>query len=255
MTQHDPSRTKSIHFHARRTSAERSLRSPQGGRQLDELLQAGEPVPTIVVGEDDIYRQGIVATLSTSRFKILRTVALDQIASDDAMNDRLFVVIAPQDDWKARGLVSELSTKHPALAIAFISDDFHIVTDGNKAIGFLPRTISRPALLLALELILCKEVYIGNINVNLNRAVDPPILPDEVSVDQSRMRFSGRERQILNLLAEGQSNKFIARRLSIEEATVKSHVRSVLRKSGVSNRTQAAVKARLLLLEEVGSYN
>ncbi len=52
-----------------------------------------------------------------------------------------------------------------------------------------------------------------------------------------------REREILQLLAEGQSNKMIARNLDISDGTVKLHVKSILRKLGVHSRVEAAVMA------------
>ena len=54
---------------------------------------------------------------------------------------------------------------------------------------------------------------------------------------------SERELQILRCVARGDSNKLIARELGIAETTVKVHVKSLLRKLGVSNRTQAAIWA------------
>ena len=54
---------------------------------------------------------------------------------------------------------------------------------------------------------------------------------------------SDREWEILRCLASGSSNKAIARELSIAETTVKVHIKSLLRKLGVSNRTQAAIWA------------
>jgi len=56
-------------------------------------------------------------------------------------------------------------------------------------------------------------------------------------------RLSDREEQILGCLALGYSNKLIARNLEIAEATVKVHVKALLRKMQVSNRTQAAISA------------
>jgi two-component system nitrate/nitrite response regulator NarL len=56
-------------------------------------------------------------------------------------------------------------------------------------------------------------------------------------------RLSPREREILSHLTEGHSNKGIARILGIAEATVKVHLKSLLRKISVDNRTQAAIWA------------
>ena len=55
--------------------------------------------------------------------------------------------------------------------------------------------------------------------------------------------LSERETQILQCLVEGCANKLIARRLDIAEATVKVHIKGLLRKINVSNRTQAAIWA------------
>jgi two-component system nitrate/nitrite response regulator NarL len=54
-------------------------------------------------------------------------------------------------------------------------------------------------------------------------------------------QLSKRERSILNCLIEGDSNKCIARKIDIAEATVKVHVKAILRKIRVQNRTQAAI--------------
>ena len=68
--------------------------------------------------------------------------------------------------------------------------------------------------------------------------------------DQSKRRpvsFSGRENEILRCLIAGASNKLIARELRIAEATVKVHVKALLRKMQVANRTQAAISALRLI--------
>jgi two-component system nitrate/nitrite response regulator NarL len=56
-------------------------------------------------------------------------------------------------------------------------------------------------------------------------------------------RLSAREKCIIRCLAEGDSNKAIARKIAIAEATVKVHVKAILRKIRVQNRTQAAIWA------------
>ncbi|HTA09114.1 MAG TPA: response regulator transcription factor [Streptosporangiaceae bacterium] len=61
--------------------------------------------------------------------------------------------------------------------------------------------------------------------------------------------LTGREREVLALLADGRSNREIARMLTVSEKTVKTHVSAILAKLGVADRTQAA----LLAVRHVGS--
>ena len=68
----------------------------------------------------------------------------------------------------------------------------------------------------------------------------------ETNVDDDEGPFSEltpREMEILCLLAEGQSNKLIARNLGISDGTVKLHVKALLRKLGIHSRVEAAVIA------------
>jgi two-component system nitrate/nitrite response regulator NarL len=64
-----------------------------------------------------------------------------------------------------------------------------------------------------------------------------------LSAEDPIHQLSPREREILALIAKGDSNKHIARALDIAETTVKIHVQHILRKLGLSNRVHAAVYA------------
>jgi two-component system nitrate/nitrite response regulator NarL len=61
--------------------------------------------------------------------------------------------------------------------------------------------------------------------------------------DKGRALLSVREQGILHCITRGASNKMIARQIDISEATVKVHVKAILRKIGACNRTQAAIWA------------
>ena len=68
----------------------------------------------------------------------------------------------------------------------------------------------------------------------------------ETTMDDNEGPFAEltpREREILCLLADGQSNKLIARNLGISDGTVKLHVKAILRKLGIHSRVEAAVIA------------
>lgn len=58
-----------------------------------------------------------------------------------------------------------------------------------------------------------------------------------------RHRLTARERQIVQCLARGASNKVIARELDVSESTVKIHVQNVLKKLNLTSRVQVAVYA------------
>ncbi len=58
--------------------------------------------------------------------------------------------------------------------------------------------------------------------------------------------LSERERHVLQLMAQGLTNRQIAERLFLAEGTVKNYVTSILRKLGVADRTQAVTRAREL---------
>ena len=72
-------------------------------------------------------------------------------------------------------------------------------------------------------------------------APPPPVLAEVPS--QGLHLLSPREREILMLIARGDSNKAIGRTLDIAETTVKIHVQHILRKLGLTSRVQAAVLA------------
>lgn len=72
-----------------------------------------------------------------------------------------------------------------------------------------------------------------------------PVTPVRMvrAINNSARNLSPREKSILKLVMGGESNKQIARRLEITESTVKVHIKTILRKIDVKNRTQAAIWA------------
>ncbi|MBU6195879.1 MAG: response regulator transcription factor, partial [Burkholderiales bacterium] len=62
----------------------------------------------------------------------------------------------------------------------------------------------------------------------------------------STFHLTSRQLQVLGLIAQGLTNRQIADRLGIIEATAKAHVSAIFRELGVTNRTQALLKARRL---------
>ena len=73
--------------------------------------------------------------------------------------------------------------------------------------------------------------------------VDPALIPSLASGRDGQEILTGREREILQLLADGMSNADVAQRLFISQETVKSHVRHILTKLEADTRTHAVAIA------------
>ena len=79
--------------------------------------------------------------------------------------------------------------------------------------------------------------------VNVGQTYLPAAVAASLAAQLPRPDLSAREVQVLALIVQGQANKQIAFSLSIAEHTVKNHVKSILSKLGVQDRTQAATAA------------
>jgi len=129
------------------------------------------------------------------------------------------------------------STRVIALT-SFLDDDklFPAVRAG--AAGYLLKDVEPQELVKAI-----RTVYAGE--ALLHPAVTARLMAEFADRGRSTARddLTGRERQVLGLIARGLSNKLIARELGISEKTVKTHVSNLLAKLGVTDRTQAALLA------------
>ena len=103
------------------------------------------------------------------------------------------------------------------------------------AIGYLLKDTEAPELRRAI-----KAAAAGQVQLSPQAAER---LIREVATPEYRPSLTERETDVLRLLAQGQSNKEIARSLSIGEQTVKTHVAHILSKLDMSSRTQAALYA------------
>jgi two-component system nitrate/nitrite response regulator NarL len=134
-------------------------------------------------------------------------------------------------------------TKKTVLLVEDISE----VTDGDllTADGVLLCSLDEAQLGQACRLICRGErIYPKGL---LNRAIEVASPGDGVYQQKAQWRLSPRECELAQWLRQGGSNKEIARELGITEATVKVHLKSMLRKLGLVNRTQVAMWAMVNL--------
>jgi len=110
--------------------------------------------------------------------------------------------------------------------------------------GYLLKDMEPDALVIALrDIVGGKTVVAPDLAPVLARAVQGKSEEPETATSGPFDDLTPRETEILGLLAEGQSNKAIARNLGISDGTVKLHVKAILRKLSVHSRVEAAVMA------------
>ena len=109
------------------------------------------------------------------------------------------------------------------------------------AAGFVLKDITQPELITSVRRVLRKESLSNSeVVVRLLGQLDSE---RSTQVDLLPKKLSEREYEVLRLLVQGKTNRQIADELTISMGTVKIHVEHILAKLGVSDRTQAAVRA------------
>lgn len=149
------------------------------------------------------------------------------------------------DGIEATGILRREMPDTEVIALTSVLEDSSVVGAIRAgAIGYLLKDTEADELIRAI-----KAAAGGQVQLSPQAAAR---LMREVRAPESPEALTERETEVLRLLAQGQSNKEIARTLSIGEKTVKTHVSSILGKLNVSSRTQAALYAvRIGLVESL----
>lgn len=144
------------------------------------------------------------------------------------------------DGEKALARFAELRTL-PVPAVAVVADQAHVAPAlAAGARGVLLRDHVGPGIHAALAAV---RTGLTVIDAQLAETLVPPTRPTSGTPGKGRGELTERERQVVQLLSEGLSNKLIADRLGISDHTAKFHVNGVMMKLGASTRTEAVVEA------------
>jgi two-component system nitrate/nitrite response regulator NarL len=203
-----------------------------------------------LIDPDRLFREGIKRILEESAYRTVgeaRTV--EEACAGLAGLGRVDLVALDVADWEADGVAEFLGALRQRLEgvkIVVLTSDRSRGAIG-RAIGwavdaYLLKDMSPEALTRSLQLVLLgQQIFPTRLMASLlhTEAAEPAL---EAGAGAGK-GLSPREVQILRHLMSGYSNKAIARELGISEATVKVHLKALLRKVRVSNRTQAAVWA------------
>lgn len=204
----------------------------------------------LIVDDHELIRAGLADTLRQ---------AYTDVKIHEADNSQSALTLLEQGEFnlaiidlyipgeKSFSFVRTLCDRYPALTVAVLSGSEN-PADIRKCIdigasGFIPKSTPREQLLAALSEVLQGKIYLPETithtmpaSMSSNGAVSPGMTLEQVTGS-----LTPRQREILELLAQGQSNKQIARNCQLSENTIKVHVSAILRALGLNNRTQAGV--------------
>lgn len=206
-----------------------------------------DTVVTLLFGRNKLFREGLKSLLKGSQFDVVGEA--DDVGMIDLDPDVVPGLILIDLSSNPSHIVDDLNHLGgilPDSPVVILNDNLCSNTLASclaaGASGYLMKDISLDALLISLQLVVLGEkVFPTHLAALLVNGVANAV-PANIPADNT-YGLSEREMQILQCLVQGDSNKLIANRLSITEATVKVHMKSLLRKINVSNRTQAAIWA------------
>jgi DNA-binding NarL/FixJ family response regulator len=203
----------------------------QDGRQDNEIT-------CLIVDDHEVVREGL--RLSLSRAPHIRVIgeASDGAAAVALAERRhpdvviMDVRMPGMDGLEATKVLSE-SAPDVAVLIFTAYSERSLLSRGleSGAKGYILKEAPHQTLLRAIEKVVAGEGY-----------VDPALMPSFLGSRGDEM-LTTREREILQLLADGMSNADVASRLFISQETVKSHVRHILTKLEADTRTHAVAIA------------
>ena len=224
-------------------------------------------IATVLIGPSTLLREGLTRILSETDFRVVASASSvdDLVLSAVPKHPSILLIIDAADNLSAAvRQVGLFKDRHPTGRIAMLADhnqpDDIVLAFRAGANAYFIKVAPCDALIKYLELVMLGETILpaamlsmlldGTDDAEDDDEHEAPVRDIKNAAEEylgaesdDMPRLSDRERCILNCLIEGEANKVIARKMNIAEATVKVHVKAILRKIRVQNRTQAAIWA------------
>lgn len=195
-------------------------------------------IRVLVVDDHHVVRQGIVALLG-----MVDDIEVVGQASSGEEAEQLFDKLLPDItlmDLQMPGIggveaVAAIRRQHPAARVVVLT-----TFDGDEDIY---RSLQAGARGYLLKGMTCDQLVASIRAVHSGGSIIPPSIAEKLAERMSSQQLTSRELNVLERIAAGRANKQIADDLFISEATVKTHINSLLGKLGVNDRTQAVTVA------------
>lgn len=225
-------------------------------------MSPGAARVVLIADDDEFFRLALksilVGTLGFSH--VIETGSLDEalerLAEQDGISLALFDLSMP--GMESAASLSAVRECFPATRVAVVSGsqrrrDVLLALEAGVH-GYVHKGVGAPDLACAIRTIMTGQIHVPAFLAELPIAADEPHRATLVAsrpIDAwGSLSLTPRQREVLQLLVEGKSNKEIARTLTLGEGTVKIHLASLFRNLGVSNRSAAAVAGLRLLTRE-----
>jgi DNA-binding NarL/FixJ family response regulator len=197
-----------------------------------------ETIGILIVDDHNIVRQGLAALLKTvPGFTVLAEAADGEQAVELHRKHKPDVTLMDLRLPKMNGVdaIAKIREGTPAARIIVLT-----TFDGDEDIYRALQAGAKGYLLKGMDL---TELTEAIRTVHAGRTRIPPRVAEKLAERMSGASLTARELEVLQLIVAGKSNRDIGTTLFISEATVKTHVNSLLSKLGVEDRTQAATTA------------
>jgi DNA-binding NarL/FixJ family response regulator len=204
----------------------------------------------LIADDDDLMRAGLIELLTADpRIEIVGQAATGRQAVEQARRLAPDVVLMDvrMPDLDGIGATRELARTAPATRVliltTFEQDDYVFGALRAGASGFLLKRARPEELLAAVHLIAAGEALLSP---SVTRRVIDRVAqqPTPELADRAKLHaLTPREREVLQLIAGGLSNREIAAALAVEESTVRTHVKRLLMKLELRDRVQAVIYA------------
>jgi DNA-binding NarL/FixJ family response regulator len=197
-----------------------------------------DTIKILIVDDHHIVRQGLVALLKTvPGFAVAAEAADGEQAVELYRKHKPDVTLMDLRLPKMNGVdaIAKIRVGAPAARIIVLT-----TFDGDEDIYRALQAGAKGYLLKGMDL---AELTEAIRSVHAGRTRIPPRVAEKLAERMGAASLTARELEVLRLIVAGRSNRDIGTALFISEATVKTHVNSLLSKLGVEDRTQAATTA------------
>lgn len=209
----------------------------------------GEKIRVLLVDDHTLFRSGIKSLLQrTDDFEVVGEAGdgLEGIKRVRSLKPDVALLDLHMPGISGLEAVKVISEEMPDVNVLMltVSEDAQDLMEALRAgaCGYLLKNIETDTLVDAIRKAAQGESVVSQqMTAKLIQGVRNPPRVESAAVE--RDRFSPRERDILASLAQGESNKEIARRLDLAESTVKIHVQNIFKKLNMTSRVQVALYA------------